>query len=126
MLSLKGMIIAISLLATGAFAASKQATLPNITCGDQWFAIDVEVVKDVPSLTIKGESIHGETPVYTPKVNIVSDDVQGVNTFTFSFGDSTESAQTLVVTFKIDKNYGDGVYSLVEHDLQTNMKCLLK
>ncbi len=131
MLSLKIMITAVGLLATGALAASSPAastpaTLPNISCGDHWFEIDVETVNDLTTLHIKGDSVHGDTPVYTPKVKITRDEVKGIDTFAFSFGDSPESAQTLVTNFKIGRNYGDGVYSLVEHDLQTNMNCLLK
>ena len=129
MLSLKIMITALSLLATQAFAgstSSNPAKLPNISCGDHWFEIEVDVVNDVPSLTIKGDSVHGETPVYTPKVKVIRDDVRGINTYVYSFGDTPESAQTLVANFKFGKNYGDGIYSLVEHDLQTSLNCLLK
>ncbi len=128
MFSLKIMIAALSILATQAFADSgtNPVKLPDISCGDHWFEIEVEFTNDVPSLTIKGDSVRGEAPIYTPNVKVIRDDVREINTYAFFFGDSPESAQTLVASFKFGKSYGEGIYSLVEHDLQTSLNCLLK
>ena len=121
------MILALSLILTQSFAASAingSQKLPNISCGDEWFEVEVEVINEVPSLSIKGDSVSGDVPVYKPTVKVTRDDVRGIDTYVFSFGDSPESAQTLVANFKFGKNYGDGIYSLVEHDLQTSLNCL--
>jgi hypothetical protein len=126
MLLLKIMITALSLFAVQARADRTVPSTPNMSCGDHWFEIEVEFNNGVPALEIKGDSVHGETPVYVPKVTANIDRVQFVETYIFSFGDSPESAQTLVASFKVGQSYGEGVYSLVEHDLQTNMNCLKK
>ncbi len=126
MFHFKIVITAFFVFALQARADQTVPSTPNISCGDHWFQIEVEFSNGVPSLEIKGDSVHGEAPVYVPKVTVTRDHLQAVETYVFSFGDSPESAQTLVASFKAGQSFGEGVYSLVEHDLQTNMNCLKK
>ncbi len=126
MLLLKILVTALSFVALQARADQTFPSTPNISCGDHWFEIEVEYNDGKPALKISGDSVLGETPVYVPKVESTRDSVQLLDTFIFSFGDSPESAQTLVVSFKVGQSFGEGTYSLVEHDLKTNMNCFKK
>jgi len=123
---LRVMIATFSLCSASAYAVSSPLSLPNISCGDHWFEIKVEVKMAAVTLTISGDSVHGEIPVYSPEVSITRDDPAGIDTYKFSFGDSPESAQTLVTTFLAGGSSGKGIYSLVEHDFQSNLNCSLK
>jgi hypothetical protein len=105
-----------SLLATAAQAETKE-----LSCGDHWFAVDVTLGGEHPVVTLSGDSVTGDNPVYAADVFITN---QGATLiYSFAFGDSDVPGQSLKVDFSGSEAWGSGVYSSGPDGYETNMNC---
>lgn len=107
--------------ATFVLSTSARAETKELSCGDHWFAVDVALGGEQPVVTLSGDSVTGEDPVYAAE--FVIDNDGSTTLYSFSFGDAAAPGQSLKVEFSGSDAWGSGVYRSGPDGFEINMNC---